>query len=108
MAHPRSYQNQPYSANWDNSIVSIFFNLRSYGVSKMNLLLLQNGMVDHDLFDKSILDTVDFSKNPLYVEHGICPSNAGENLILRPLNTEDYDKGTCLFLVGKFVKEPTI
>ena len=47
-----------------------------------------------DLFEKSTLDSIDFSDNPLKVEHGISPSYAGENLIMRPLNTEDYDKGT--------------
>lgn len=53
----------------------------------------QNGLHNVDLFDESILKNIDFSDNPLKIEHGLSPTNAGENLILRPLNSDDYDKG---------------
>ena len=56
-------------------------------------------MGNYDLFEKSILDTVDFSNNQLFLKYGICPSNAGDNLILRPLSTEDYDKGEYFLFV---------
>lgn len=64
------------------------------------MYFLQNGMVDHDLFEKSVLDSIDFSKTPINIEHGINPSNAGENLVIRPLNTEDYEKGLFCYLNG--------
>jgi len=69
-----------------------------------------NGIGNHDLFDKSLLDTIDFSNNPLYLQYGVNPSNVGESLILRPLNTEDYDKGylellTQLTIVGDISRE---
>ena len=53
----------------------------------------QNGLQNVDLFDGSILTSIDFSDNPLKTEHGLSPTNAGENLILKPLNSDDYDKG---------------
>eukprot|EP00112_Aurelia_sp_Birch-Aquarium-sp1_P016506 Seg3752.1 transcript_id=Seg3752.1/GoldUCD/mRNA.D3Y31 product="Glucosamine 6-phosphate N-acetyltransferase" protein_id=Seg3752.1/GoldUCD/D3Y31 len=71
---------------------------------------MTNGLHNVDLFDESILKNIDFSDNPLKIEHGLSPTNAGENLILRPLNSDDYDKGYIELLrqlteVGDVTKE---
>lgn len=52
-----------------------------------------NGTYNIDLFDASILKSVDFSTSPLQLKHGMSPSEAGDGLVMRPLNTEDYKKG---------------
>lgn len=46
------------------------------------------------LFDGDLLNDIDYSKgNCKLHEYGISPANPGEDLCMRPLCTDDFDKG---------------
>ena len=45
------------------------------------------------LFDPSLLTDIDFDKSPVKEKYGLCPSHAGDNLSMRPLNSSDHVKG---------------
>ncbi len=54
---------------------------------------MQNGFHEVELFDGSILGTIDFSKSNVKQKYGLSPCNAGEGLRMRSLKSTDYDKG---------------
>lgn len=62
-----------------------------------------NGYHNVELFDGSILETIDFSKSPLKQKYGLTPSHAGEGLTMRPLRSDDYNKGY-LDLLGQLTE----
>jgi hypothetical protein len=46
------------------------------------------------LFERKMLDEVDLSKgNCKLLDFGVSPSNPGEDLCMRPLCSDDYEKG---------------
>lgn len=46
------------------------------------------------MFDKQLLKGIDLSKGECRLhESGLSVENPGDNLILRPLGADDYDKG---------------
>lgn len=46
------------------------------------------------LFDRKILDDLDLSKGKCnLLDFGISPSSPGEDLCMRPLSSDDYEKG---------------
>ena len=50
------------------------------------------------LFDGSILEDIDFSRGRCKLhECGLSATNAGEPFCLRPLSSDDFDKGACLY-----------
>lgn len=53
----------------------------------------QNGEKSDNLFDVQLLHNLDFSKCSGTYQPSITPRNPGENLMMRPLNLNDYDKG---------------
>jgi hypothetical protein len=46
------------------------------------------------LYDPNIISKLDFSKARSKFEPKISASNPGAGLLVRPLSTEDFDKGT--------------
>lgn len=49
---------------------------------------------DNLMFDKQLLKGIDLSKGECRLhESGLSVENPGDNLILRPLGADDYDKG---------------
>jgi len=46
------------------------------------------------LYDPNIINKLDFSKARSKFEPKISASNPGAGLLVRPLSTEDFDKGT--------------
>eukprot|EP00794_Sanderia_malayensis_P020229 gene20229-22205_t len=69
-----------------------------------------NGLCNVDLFDRAIIYDIDFSQSHLKLKNGLSPTCVGEGLIMRPLNSDDYDKGYLDLLkqlteVGEISKE---
>ena len=50
------------------------------------------------MFDQDILKDIDFSKGECRLhKRGLSIDNPGDNLLLRPLCSDDYEKGKCCF-----------
>ena len=54
---------------------------------------IRGGAACDDLFDASLLYNLDFSRAACQMKNGLCPSNAGDGLVLRPLRIGDYQRG---------------
>ena len=56
------------------------------------------------MFDRQLLKGIDLSKGECRLhESGLSVENPGDSLVLRPLSTDDYDKGKLdIFLLSKF------
>ncbi|XP_013414586.1 probable glucosamine 6-phosphate N-acetyltransferase isoform X1 [Lingula anatina] len=55
---------------------------------------MENGAMEEVyLYEPKLLKEIDFSTVENKFKHGISPRNPGENLILRPLSSGDFDRG---------------
>ena len=56
------------------------------------------------MFDRQLLQGIDLSKGECRLhESGLSVENPGDNLVLRPLSTDDYEKGKLdILLLKKF------
>lgn len=60
----------------------------------MHMYFIQNEDDPIPLFDSEILNDIDLSEGECSLhECGLSVENPGDNLVLRPLCTNDYDKG---------------
>ena len=61
--------------------------------------ILQNEEDSVPMFDRELLKDIDLSEGECRLhECGLSVDNPGDNLVLRPLCTDDYDKGKSAFL----------
>jgi len=71
---------------------------------------LQNGFHDIHLYDATLLSELDWGSRKANFKNGISPTNVGEGLVMRPLNSGDYERGFLKLLeqltnVGDVTKE---
>ena len=71
---------------------------------------MQNGFHDIHLYDATLLSELDWGSRKANFKNGISPTNVGEGLVMRPLNSGDYERGFLKLLeqltnVGDVTKE---